>query len=397
MRHLSIALAVAVFVAQSGCSDRDRPPPPRDPPRQRRVIEPPTRTVRPQPPYAIRADGVGPYRLGDKLSDLLEQLPSGPRIALFDIPNLLHRSLIRAEDDTVLIGGEPTSTATFIAVVGKDVARTESGIHVGSTKDELARAIAPSTGELDRARDPRMIAPTVPGNARIILDEDRVVAIVVSTDTASPTPRIPPIRDGGTDASCPRPAPTEKAFGACLTGVGELVEVDGDDVTVRAPESERALTLRIPNLVFAAALRNPVEGRDELVAITRTDDAQLRSWSLVAYRFEGQRFVRAVVDPSVLYQVSASNARWIGAELRDLDLYLELTSRPDAIEVGGLLTTHPEARPQTAWRDVVVISPVSVARRHGKSAGAEGSDAGVVDAPAEAAPGSASGAKSPKP
>ncbi len=392
MRYLSSALA-AIVAAAVGCSDHDRPAPP---PRQRRVIEPPTATVRPQPPYAIRADGVGPYRIGEKLSDLLEQLPSGPRIALFEIPSLLHRSLLRAEEDTVLIGGEPTSTATFIAVVGKDVARTETGIHVGSTRDELVRALGPdpTQREPDRARDPRMIAATSPGNLRIILDEDRIAAIVVTADTYSSTPRAP--REAGPDGACPRPAATEKAFGTCLTGGGELVEVNGDEVTVRAPESERAVgTLRIPNLVFAAPLRNSSEGRDELVAITRTDDGQVRSWSLVAYRYEGGRIVRTI-EPSALYQVSTSNARWIGADLRDIDLYLELQSRPDAIEVGGLLSTHSDARPQGSWRDVVVISPVSVVRKRGKSAGAEGTDAGVIDAPADRAPAGAAGAGASK-
>ena len=41
-----------------------------------------------------------------------------------------------------------------------------------------------------------------------------------------------------------------------------------------------------------------------------------------------------------VYQLSNANARWIGADLHDVELYLELTGRPDGIDVGGLLTTH---------------------------------------------------------
>ena len=63
--------------------------------------------------------------------------------------------------------------------------------------------------------------------------------------------------------------------------------------------------------------------------------------------------------------------RWIGAELRDVELYLELASK-DSIEVGGLLTTRPNGK----LRDVVVISPVVIARGHGKSATSEPGDAG---------------------
>ncbi|MBS1121260.1 MAG: hypothetical protein H6Q90_3488 [Deltaproteobacteria bacterium] len=127
------------------------------------MIEPPTGTVRPLPPHAIRNDGVGPYLLRKQIAALLDQLPSGPRIARFEIPGLLHHSLIRAEDDTVLIGGEPTSssssTTTFIAVIGKEVARTDSGVHVGSTKAELVQALGPLVDDSDRARDPRLARP----------------------------------------------------------------------------------------------------------------------------------------------------------------------------------------------------------------------------------------------
>ena len=51
----------------------------------------------------------------------------------------------------MLIGGEQASTASFVAVIGGGgVASTESGIHVGSTRDaadrrrSAARAIEPS-------------------------------------------------------------------------------------------------------------------------------------------------------------------------------------------------------------------------------------------------------------
>ena len=381
--------ALLALVPLIGCDrESERRERPRPPQRERRVIEPPVGNVRPLPPHAIRADGVGPYRIGERLSVLLEQLPSGPRIAVFEIPGLLHRGLIRAEDDTVLIGGEPGSSASFVAVVGAEVARTESGIHVGSTKAEVLAALGPVSHELDAAHDPRVMVPPGMRNARILLHEDRVAAIVVSADSGTPA-RAGPARDSG--VTCPRPASTERGFGACLTGVGELVEVVDNEVTVRAVETGRVIA-RFPipyKVVFVAPLRAP-DGRDELVVITHAADAQQRRWSLIAYRFDTGKIAKT--EPALLYQLTSSNARWIGADLDEVELYLELASHADLVEVGGLLTTRPAQGP---WRDVVVISPVSVPRRSGKSAPPEGVDAGTAEVGPAAD--SASGSDATKP
>jgi hypothetical protein len=184
---------------------------------------------------------------------------------------------------------------------------------------------------------------------------------------------------------CPRPAATERAVGSCLTGTGELIETSGtggDEVVIRTADGERTLAAppKFPGLVFAAPLRNAAEGRDELVVVTRTDEAARRSWWIAAYRLEGTRLVRTV-DAAQVYQLSSANARWIGSDLHDVELYLELTSRVDGIEVGGLLATHSASRGKRI-ADVVVISPAQVARHRGKTAAAEASDAGSPGAPA---------------
>lgn len=357
-----------IALALVACSDRgrsDQASKEAEAPRQRRVIEPPVGVVRALPPHPIRATSVGPYKLGEKLSELLEQLPSGPRMVLFEVPGLLHRSLIRAEDDAVLIGGEPQGTANFVAVVGSEVARTESNIHVGSTRAELVAALGPLVEEVDRAHDPRLVIPRGMKNARIILDDDRISAFAILAEPA--VPAAPPLK-----VECPRPAPVDQAFGTCLTGTGELVTLADNEISIRLPDAERAMpAFKVPNARFAAPLRTD-DGRDELVVVTRTDDAQLRSWSLVAFRFENGKITRSV-DPTPLYAVSSATARWIGAEVKEVDLYLELTNRDDTVEVGGLLTTRPDTGPT---RDVVVISPVSAARRRGKAAVP---DAGTAD------------------
>ena len=363
-----IAVIVATWLAACGNRHREHQDPPRDATRARRVIEPSTDRVGPLPPYAIRADGVGPYKIGEKLSDLLEQLASGPRIALFEIPGVVHRDVIHAEDDTILVGGEQASTASFVAVVGAEVARTESGIHVGSTREEVIAALGPPLDDPERARDPRLLVPSALPNLRAVLEGGRVAAIAVATATAPPR-RTP---------ECERPAATDKAIGACLTGAGELLEVGSDEVVIRSADGERSLAApaRFPGLVFAAPLRSASEARDELVVITRTDEVAARSWWLSVHRFDGARLSR-VVETTQLYQLSSANARWIGADLRDVELYLELTSRPDAIDVGGLLTTRSSSRAAAKIRDVVVISPAQVARRRGKVGFVDAGDASV--------------------
>lgn len=383
------ALVLVAIVVAGGCGrdPKDRVEPTRE--RPPRVIEPPVGVVRPLPPHLISAAGVGPYRLGDRFADVLQQLPSGPRVALFEIPNVLHRSLIRAEEgDSVRIGGEPNGTVTFVAVLDPQVAKTEAGVHVGSTRAELAKA-GPLLEEPGRARDPDLVVLSNPRGARALFDraKDRIAAIVVTADAPGVTP-------GANEPGCERPKPTDDAFGACIigSGPGERVQIDGGEIAIRSAETDKPLgpPLRVSgNIVFAAPLR--VEGRDELVIVTRSDEPQNRTWSLVAYRFEGTKLVKTADGP--LYSLSATNARWIGVDLAEIDMYLELAAGADSIEVGGLLTTQadlPDA--QSPWRDVVVISPVSVPRRHEKptkptAPSTEGSgSAATVDAMEETEP-----------
>ena len=326
---IRILLLLVAAASLGACSHHRAPAPPPDRERQRRVIEPPSTRVRPLPPHAIRADGVGPYRLGAPLVDLLPQLPSGPGIATIDVPGVAHRSVLRAEDGAILIGGEQLGKAGFVAVLGSEVARTESGIHVGSTRDEVEHALGGPAEDPTRVRDPRLLVPSTMRNARFVLDGDRVAAIVVTSDDAAD----PPPADN-------LPAPPQDA---------------PDDDAARA-ETDKLLA-RLPGVVFSGWMHDPGDDRDELAVVSRTDDPELRTWTLRVFRTDNGKLVSAV-EPAPLYTLSAGSARWIGAELRDLDLYLELHARGDAIEVGGLLTT----RLGDKLRDVVVISPTLVAR-----------------------------------
>ena len=352
MKLLWIAL---LGIGALGCSDHDRPRATQSESTDRtpRVLDPPPQNVRALPPHAIRADGVGPYKLGLTLERLGTQIPSGGRNAQVDIPSVVHLSVLHAEEDAILIGGEPLGRATFVAVVGSQIARTETGVQVGSTRDELIRALGSPSSELDRARDPKVIVPANLRELRAVMDGDRVVGLVIA---ASEPPAKPEV--------LAKPEPDGRANGVCVRPTG-----DGDKVLDK---------VKLPNAVFVAPVRAG-DGRDELIAIIRTEDAQARTWWLVGFRWDVNHLVR-VVDAQV-YQLTATNARWIGSALHDLDLALEVVNRGDTFEVGGLLTR----RTGDKLRDLLVLSPFQVPRKRAKPATADAAPTTTGDAGVSAA------------
>lgn len=365
--------ALLLLAVLAACSEHKKPEPKQEPERHRRMIEPPTRGVRAFPPHAIRPDGVGPYKLGATVATLLDQLPSGPRIAQFTLPGVVQRDIVRAEDDAIVIGAEPQGKATFVGVVRPEIARTESGIHVGSTRAELEQALGRPLDDPDRAQDPHITIPARFKNARILLDDaDRIVAFVVSAEPER-------VKDASVDSACTRPHDDREThtFGICLSAAGERVRYDGEEVAVLPREGDKPIAgRRIAGLVFAAALRNPNDGRDDLVVVTRTEDDELKTWSVAAYRLHEGKLVPVIEPREPAYRLTDANARWIGANVGDVDMYLEIASRSDSLEVGGLLT----ARDGGKIRDIVVISPpVSVPRNRPKSVSHEPVDAGTSE------------------
>ncbi len=359
-------LAALVCLAACGSESRTQEP---EPPPQRRVIEPPTGAVKLLAPHSITAEGVGPYKLRKLVAPLLDRSQSGPLNLRFEIPNVLHSGLARTEQGGLLIGSElpatNSTTITFLAVISAHVGTLSSGLRVGSTVEEVKKAgLAP--GDVDRAVDPRLLIPAVATNARLVIDRKRVAAIALAGEPREPRE----LKD-----DCARPPSTDKGVGMCMT-TGEVIEIDGDDLIIRQPDQEKPLARTvIPNLQYAVPLRNPADGRDELIAIVRSDsgDQTSKTWLMVLFRHETGQLRR--VDTTPLYQLSSQQARWIGAELKDLDLYLEFAGRGETIEVAGFLTSTRGGE----IRDVVAISPITVARKHHKPATPEAVDAGVPD------------------
>lgn len=373
---MNARIALLGCLGLAACSDAKPTPPAERTPTKRTIPPPPRGTVQPLPPHAIRTDGFGPYRLGDAINSLLVMQPDGARMVRFDLPGVVRTGLLRFEDDELLVGGEPGSVATFLAVMSGDVARTETGVHVGSELPELIKALGPRVDEPYVARDPRLAVMAQLRRVRAILDGERIMAFVLAPEPTAPRP-------AADECVRPRAPASIAAVGACLTPAGELVSVTGDEVLIRSADGDRTLAaVRTPGLVFALPLRAVEDHRDDLVVVTRTADTEVRrEWSVVAYRFDaGTGKLVRVAEAVPVYTLTSAQTRFISAGLRDVDLYLEVAAQAGAIEISGVLTTETAGR----VRDVGMIAPVVITRGHSGKSTAPPPVTGNASAPANA-------------
>ncbi len=335
-----------------------------------RRTPPPTGVVRALPPHAIRNDGVGPYRLGESLATQLDELPSGPRLTLLDIPGVVHFNVIRAEQGSVLVGGDPLGATSFVAVVGADVARTEAGLAVGASQAQIEKQLRFANPERNAARDPRLSVPSDSPSMRLIFDGNHVLRGLVVQHTNGEAGTTDPNATAGknvgpglclTHANMPG---TGSAVGSAVGSASEsecsaasdIVKINGEDVLIRPAEATRPpIAAKIRGLLWTAIIE--IEGRDTLLALSRQDSQGKKAWSLVALRVEQGKFVR--LADQTLYSITSENARWIGAELANIDVVLELTAQNDNLLVGGFMIATTSAR----IRDLVPLLPVTVRAR----------------------------------
>ena len=181
---MTARVVAAAFIASLcllACEDHKQPPPSYDASRVRRVFRPLPDQVRPVPPHAIHARGVGPYELGMSLQDILDLLARGPRVVLTRIDDVLHYNLVRAERETMVIGVTRPRGVVFVSVLDERIARTESGVGVGTSLADLTKALGPPMRHASLAMDPRMIGFDRLENARFVLagnDAQRTVAAI---------------------------------------------------------------------------------------------------------------------------------------------------------------------------------------------------------------------------
>jgi hypothetical protein len=378
--------------SSSSTSRFDAGPPPR------RVIGAPPRVVRALPPHQIGVDGVGPYRLGVSMSQILSSLPSGPRMALLQIPGMLDYNVVR--DEGLLVGSERQGPAAFIAIVRQSIARTEDGVAVGSALPAVEKSVGPALVAPGVARDPALWVGTKLPNARFVITDGRVIGVLLTARAAATTATAAAASadaDAGVaPARCERAA-SGRDFASAATGVtfapaclggADAVGVSGEMVVLATravgdARARRAGATEIRGLRWAA----PIEidrGRDEIVAVAETRDGDARVFTVVALRLEGGKLVR--VADSDVYRLDEQRAAWIGATLNELTLHLEVRVDGDELVAGGVLVHEG----RSGNRELAPLLPVTI-RRRGRVADAErprtdvgAADAGVGDGPVSA-------------
>lgn len=365
-RLLSSTLALAgLGLGALSCNDNTQAPAPVVTSSRPRRTPPPAGVVRALPPHAIRSDGVGPYLLGESLATQLDELPSGPRLTLLDIPSVVHYNVIRAEQGSVLVGGDPLGPAAYVAVVAADVARTESGLAVGATRSQVETKVHMVERDPTLARDPRISIPVGSPGMRLLFDGDDVLrglVVMRSTATELTAPATPRTSSDSSKTVAPKlcvfhasPTATKSVDPEC-PATSDIIKISGEDVVVRSPDSARPpMAVRFRGLAWTAVLE--IEQRETLLVISRQDTASKKSWMLSVLRVDQGKLLRLL--DQTLYVVTSENARWIGAELDGVDLMLEVAARGDTLYVGGLLRTATNSR----VRDLVPLLPVTLRAR----------------------------------
>jgi hypothetical protein len=367
--------AILLVVTALACGERDATPRHEDGGVGRRVFDPPPRKVRAVPPYRIADAGIGPYRLGDPLREVFELLPGGPRVELLQLERLVDFSLVRTDGDKLVIGADRSAAVAFVAALGPGVARTEDGVEVGTSVDEVERHLGPRAAA-PAVVDPRLIRYAAAPGLRIVALDGAVAALLVAATPPAGRPRAAP--------RCPRRLESELALvtaarlkaGArvhlgCFTGAGGEALVVGPTgfavvggVTGRV---RRLLGDAREDLAFGGALDLDGDARDEIVLVRRPrGDALVVAVEVLSV--EGGRLVpRLGPGGATVYQLATPAAEWIGARLRDLDVLIEVAGSGDGVAVGGVFVR----RGPGGLRDVAPLSPVALPLSRGRRRGGE--------------------------
>ncbi len=391
-RTCVLSCALLAWAGLAACSDHSSPPQAYDASRVRRVFEPPPGGVRAVPPHAIRSEGVGPYLLKAPLKDVLELLPRGPRVVLMEIDRVVDYSLVEAEGGSLLIGVQRPGVS-FVTVLDKEIARTENDVGVGTGVKDLRNVMGPETRAPNLLRDPRILVFDHLPNARFVIQDKAVAAILVGdydvprnggslTGTAESgaegsqadagvagkavAPHCQPIDVTEQKEALLRAARLEKSDGpaqvvpGCFAGGavalvftnGRLVAITGEPGKLR-----RGAAQAIPDLTFAGPIDVDGDGRAEIGVVTHSVEEGVLTVSVEVLRLEGSRLQRLAARDA--YRVSAVSATWIGARLDQIDLLLDMSARFETLELGGLYVQRSGER----VRNVAPLHPVKLALR----------------------------------
>jgi hypothetical protein len=372
MRSAWIAL-LCLAACRDGSPPNEQPArrPAEDAPRER-VFTPSPATVRAVGPYSITAGGVGLYALGSDLRTVLAILPSKAPVDQLEIEGVVNYKVVPPDDERILVGFDPSGVAAFVAVVAPDIAMVEGGYAVGSSIDDVRAGLGPDVRD-GAVRDPHLLVLSKLPNARVVTDESRVVAIVVTPDARRAEP---PAASGANASACDRareilagslPEPhtaddAARASYGCFTGnAPEAALAESDELVLYGGEPgrlRRATAVSMPGLLFAGALDVDHDGKSEIVTVAERRTGDALAARIVVWRGEGGRLT-SVADKDV-YRMTSGSAGWIGAKLKDVSFLIEVMPGSTAsVEVGGLYLQRGEDLVHT----VAPLLPETVAVR----------------------------------
>jgi hypothetical protein len=363
MRSPWIALLLALAACRDGSPPNEQPArrPAEETPRER-VFTPSPAEVRSVGPYSITAGGVGLYALGTELRTVLAMLPAAKApVDQLEIDGVLNYKVVPPDDERILVGFDSGGRAAFIAVVAPDIAKVEGGFGVGTPVEEIRAGLGPEVQ--DRAvRDPHLLILGKLPNARVVVDGERVIAIVVTPEARRSEP--PQAAQSGAPVceraaeilagSLPEPHGADdeaRASYGCFTGSApEIAIVEGGEVVIYGGEPgrlRRMTAVDAPGLVFAGGLDIDRDGKKEIVSVAERRTADSLAARIVVWRGEGGGRLTPVADKEV-YRLTSDSARWVGARLRDVSFLIEVhPASTSSVEVGGLYVQRGDEQVHT--------------------------------------------------
>ncbi|HEY8146141.1 MAG TPA: hypothetical protein VIG06_25850 [Kofleriaceae bacterium] len=395
MRSTWVALLWLV-ACRDGSPPNEQPArrPAEDTPRER-VFTPSPAEVRSVGPYAITAGGVGLYALGAEMRTVLAMLPAAKApVDQLEIDGVLKYKVVPPDAERILVGFDPSGRAGFVAVVAPDIAMVEGGYGVGTAVEEVRKGLGPDV--LDRAvRDPHLLLLGKLPNARFVVDDERVIAIVVTPEARRS--EAPPAAAEADAPACERaaeilagslPEPHDeldeaRASYGCFTGAApEIALAEGDEVVVYGGEPgrlRRTTSVAAPGLLFAGALDVDRDGKKEIVSVAERRTGDSLAARIVVWRGEGGGRLTPVADKEV-YRMTSDSARWVGARLKDVSFLIEV--RPagtSSVEVGGLYLERGDGQVHTVAP--LVVETMAVRPRRPTPTATGGNTGGASTAP----------------
>jgi len=338
---------------------------PEEPPAERglprRVFSPAPERVLAVAPHNIHKAGMGPYKLGASLEEVLNLLPQFPPVELLKHRGWFDYSLVRPEGGSMGVGVGPTTGVEFVVALGKDVARTENGIGVEMTKVKLAEALGGPERSFQVVRDARVLRfPAMP-QTRFVAFGGHVKGIILGGQ-AAPEGKARPSCKGSEDLDVESVRVASKlaapqVSGLCVQGQRGALARHRSRLALLVREGDkwkRLAAIQLAGLVFAGPIDVDGDGDHEVAAVSVIRDTERIVARVRIVSWNGSRWdAEADLIP---YRLGGSTAEWTGPPISDIELLLEVTARDRVVSVGGLYVELGERE----LRNIVPLEPVTL-------------------------------------